>query len=1261
MKWWGLQGWALLDSLLSAPPTSALDTPPLDHHQHHRHYAEGASAFIPISPSLVPRATSFRRRIRRHCTVHYASEASTATGKKRGRRKQTGDGDGDGDSDGDSDNGAAAAVDLRTASRQKKTAYRRLKVIKKYANSASSAAKPSSGAKADDGASSAIDRLLSRLGDKDRDKQADNTYAVPQTLANLPPVKPLAERNTERKDLYGWADRLAQQTDLPPPPSFPPIYDAYDRPPRSRRPGGFTSGSSSSSSGLGMFLPDFGDEKVENGVVVTGRKRRPLIVELPAPGPPRPHRHEETILNLIEGNRGEGLLQGGWLAPTLQEEASARDEGPSAPLRQSSRRRRVWITQGKTEWPRDDAVAVLQRELDLFRRMPSTSVLHLSFLHTAGKNGGDGGDKCEEKHLLLDLGCLLAGSNDVRESVLAELKDLMEDPAVTKVVHNASPIIIRLQREWGLYIVNIFDTVVAGQRLNMLPTKVADRRSVARNANNQPQPQQPPLSFGGLMEPAPAAEPRDLVSEYVSFDPSPSGVWDWNQAVEGLEHLCRQCCPEMKGVLTIEDDVESDEGEQQQEQQQEGGSSDSDLSGILGSTAEAAPVSEWHLMGTESRAVVPADLPMPRSVELSMMQWGTMLLHLHHHLSARLRQDHLAFMARREDGAREGDDADGLTEDELDEEEDMQEGDESDDRAESSKAEMAHRDAQRLTLREVVYLPRCRGPRVLNAIELRIAHQLLNYRASDISPFHRYLLADESILELSQKALTNPRIPNKYLPIWDDVFAKIKTLRDTHRAVTHLFVSERRILRNQDVYETLQRLRLRISQQIPWWHLTSMHTGSHTFGGRKAMAATPQEAAQQRAMLEQDMYRLFREQLEPPADESRVREDLRQRLETLLQSSGRAGWSDISLQLYGSSVNQFGGREADVDLLCQSPDRDHHEILMGDQNAMAKVTRLFENGTLELDMRAPIDVATLPMPVPAKDEDGEQRGAAESDEEGARREPLRVQRIAEVLEQGGYENVTWIAKTKAPIVKFVDPVSGLEGDIGIQNRLPIHNTDLLATYAQAHPIVRPFVYLVKHWAKSRGINNPKIGLGFSSYAYVLMALFVLQREGIIPSYQQLPCNAGALVWHQGSWYDCRYHTPAHDTQRDHHNHHQQQQGSAPEVSLASLLLRFFDFYANFFDPERDVVSVREGRLLSKYEKGWHIRSPMASHFWPVEDPFETEIDLSRVMRDREAIDVVLYEFQRAHLMLDAGQSLSSLLEPCDELPTMADTTVRQLV
>jgi len=64
-------------------------------------------------------------------------------------------------------------------------------------------------------------------------------------------------------------------------------------------------------------------------------------------------------------------------------------------------------------------------------------------------------------------------------------------------------------------------------------------------------------------------------------------------------------------------------------------------------------------------------------------------------------------------------------------------------------------------------------------------------------------LADESILELSQKVLTNLRIPNKYLPIWDDVSAMIKALRDSHEAVTHLLVSEKKIQRNETQLRTM--------------------------------------------------------------------------------------------------------------------------------------------------------------------------------------------------------------------------------------------------------------------------------------------------------------------------------------------------------------------------------------------------------------------------------------------------------------------------
>ena len=45
------------------------------------------------------------------------------------------------------------------------------------------------------------------------------------------------------------------------------------------------------------------------------------------------------------------------------------------------------------------------------------------------------------------------------------------------------------------------------------------------------------------------------------------------------------------------------------------------------------------------------------------------------------------------------------------------------------------------------------------------------------------------------------------------------------------------------------------------------------------------------------------------------------------------------------------------------------------------------------------------------------------------------------------EKVQTISRAKVPIVKFVDPRSGLNVDISINNTLALYNTKLLSTYA----------------------------------------------------------------------------------------------------------------------------------------------------------------------------------------------------------------------
>lgn len=76
-----------------------------------------------------------------------------------------------------------------------------------------------------------------------------------------------------------------------------------------------------------------------------------------------------------------------------------------------------------------------------------------------------------------------------------------------------------------------------------------------------------------------------------------------------------------------------------------------------------------------------------------------------------------------------------------------------------------------------------------------------------------------------------------------------------------------------------------------------------------------------------------------------------------------------------------------------------------------------------------------------------------------------------------------LTRARVPIVKLMDPATGISCDICINNVLAVVNTKLLRDYAQIDVRLRQLAYIVKHWAKSRGVNETYQGT-LSSYAWV---------------------------------------------------------------------------------------------------------------------------------------------------------------------------------
>ena len=232
-----------------------------------------------------------------------------------------------------------------------------------------------------------------------------------------------------------------------------------------------------------------------------------------------------------------------------------------------------------------------------------------------------------------------------------------------------------------------------------------------------------------------------------------------------------------------------------------------------------------------------------------------------------------------------------------------------------------------------------------------------------------------------------------------------------------------------------------------------------------------------------------------------------------------------------------------------------------------------------------------------------------------------VQRIAELAsEAGGYSDILALTHARMPVAKLHDTVTGVSADVCVNNFLAVCNTRMLRDYAGLDVRMRQLGYLVKHWAKKRGVNEPYTGT-LSSYCYILMCIHLLQTR----TPPVLPCLQAAE--HTFSRDIDGLRVGYNDDARRWRDY-----GARNQESLAQLLHAFFDYWAWRHDYGGAVVCVRSGSIVTKRRKGWTTRVGTERHLICVEDPFETSHDLGRVV-DKRSIFVLRDEFERAERIL----------------------------
>ena len=255
-----------------------------------------------------------------------------------------------------------------------------------------------------------------------------------------------------------------------------------------------------------------------------------------------------------------------------------------------------------------------------------------------------------------------------------------------------------------------------------------------------------------------------------------------------------------------------------------------------------------------------------------------------------------------------------------------------------------------------------------------------------------------------------------------------------------------------------------------------------------------------------------------------------------------------------------------------------------------------------------------------------------------------LNKIARMLRDDGMEDVTLIAHAKVPIVKFIDQRSKIPIDISINNSLAIYNTKLLKAYSDCDSRVRPFVLAIKQWALHRGICNAAYGT-FSSYAWTLIAIQSLQTVNppVVPNIQQGSKRTLKVI--EGVEFDI--------TVNDKSNEILDEKNSQ---NIGELLINFFESFTLNWPWDEKIISIRSGENIARNDKKWKHQKPflidavtdennvrLGKHSLPVEDPFDTMHDLSRVLRPEGAMDI-REEFLRAFKILSEGGDWKKLTE-----------------
>ena len=180
-------------------------------------------------------------------------------------------------------------------------------------------------------------------------------------------------------------------------------------------------------------------------------------------------------------------------------------------------------------------------------------------------------------------------------------------------------------------------------------------------------------------------------------------------------------------------------------------------------------------------------------------------------------------------------------------------------------------------------------------------------------------------------------------------------------------------------------------------------------------------------------------------------------------------------------------------------------------------------------------------------------------------------------------------------------------DVTVHNMLPIFNTNLIRLYSLYDQRFHIMGIYLKYWAKINNIHG-SVGKYLSSYALLLMMIHFLQKivePKILPNLQKIPINNDLTNPIYGEeTYEYYFNEKLIKTNSFYEKDFKKikeymkyiNDGKQNEETVTNLLVKFFEYYAYFFDSKQK-ISVHKELIESIKEKDDDIAFSM-------DDPFE---------------------------------------------------------